>query len=159
MADEFSTAFSTAFAVGEDTPVDPCPPTYIKCGLPGGASDPDTAPTWADPYTIALAAAGVLRINPNHEDFDRLQASAESAIREVDRYLDRADDPIVSPTPRPIIDASVQVTIEMYRRKDAPFGVLNSWSDTDMGPVRIGTDPMKGVEQMLMPYAHRYGVN
>jgi hypothetical protein len=52
----------------------------------------------------------------------------------------------------------VQVTVELYRRKDAPFGVLNSWSENDVGPVRIGTDPLKGVEHLLAPYAHRYGV-
>ena len=100
----------------------------------------------------------VLRMDPADPDAPRVLEAATSAIRLVDEYLDRADDPIVPPTPQPVLDAAVQVTVEAYRRKDAPFGVLNSWSENDLGPVRIGTDALKGVEPQLDPFAHRYGV-
>jgi hypothetical protein len=100
----------------------------------------------------------VLRMDPTDDDSDRVFQAAESAVLLVNDYLDRDDDPIVAPPPQPVTDACVQVTVEAYRRKDAPFGVLNSWSESDIGPVRIGTDPLKGVEQILAPFAHRYGV-
>lgn len=127
-------------------------------GLPGGASDPSTVPAWADVDDIATAARAVLRMDAADQDADRVLEAAASAVALVDNYLDRAEDPIVPPAPQPVTDAAVQVTVELYRRKDAPFGVLNSWSDSDIGPVRIGTDVLKGVESLLSPYAHRYGV-
>jgi hypothetical protein len=128
-------------------------------GLPGGASNPATLPGWSDPATITAAALAVLRLDPTDADAVRVESAARSALFLVDDYLDRADDPLVSPAPQPVTDATVQVTCELYRRKDAPFGVLNSWSESDIGPVRIGTDPIKGVELLLAPYAHRYGVS
>ena len=58
-----------------------------------------------------------------------------------------------------MIDATVLVTVEVYRRKDATFGVLNTWTGSDFGPVRISTDWLKGVESMLHPYMRdHYGV-
>jgi hypothetical protein len=127
-------------------------------GLPGGATNPVTMPPWADVAAIAQAALEVMRLDAADADVSRVEDVAGSAVLLVDAYLDRADDPLISPAPSPVVDACVQVTIELYRRKDAPFGVLNTWSESDVGPVRIGTDPIKGVEQMLAPYAHRYGV-
>jgi hypothetical protein len=127
-------------------------------GLPGGATSPTTLPSWADVDAIVAAALAVLRLDPTDEDADRVESTATSAVLLVDTYLDRADDPLVAPAPQPVTDAAVQVTVELYRRKDAPFGVLNSWGESDVGPVRIGTDPLKGVEQMLAPYAHQYGI-
>lgn len=126
--------------------------------LPGGAGTPVGVPAWADVLDIAAQALAVLRMDPTDQDAPRVEGAALSAVQLVDTYLDRADDPLVAPPPQPVNDAAVQVTVELYRRKDAPFGVLNSWSENDVGPVRIGTDPIKGVEQMLSPYAHRYGV-
>lgn len=126
--------------------------------LTGGAADPYQPPAWADANTVAQMAMKVLRMEDTHTDMVRVERAAASAIELVDLYLDRADDPLVQPTPPPILDAAVQVTVEVYRRKDAPFGVLQGFSDTDVGPVRIGSDALKGVESLLMPYAHRYGV-
>jgi len=127
-------------------------------GLPGGAGNPIVAPSWADEADILAAALDILRLDPSDDDAARVEAVVPSAVQLVDDYLDRADDPLVGAVPQPVVDATVQVTVELYRRKDAPFGVLNTWSESDIGPVRIGTDPLKGVEQMLAPYAHRYGV-
>jgi hypothetical protein len=127
-------------------------------GLPGGATNPSVVPSWADVPGIAQAALDVMRLDVTDIDADRIEAIATSAVLLVETYLDRTDDPLVAPAPGPVTDACVQVTIELYRRKDAPFGVLNTWSESDVGPVRIGTDPLKGVEQMLAPYAHQYGI-
>jgi hypothetical protein len=47
----------------------------------------------------------------------------------------------------------------LYRRKDATFGVLNTWTNADFGPVRVSTDWLKSVESMLHPYMRdHYGV-
>ena len=127
-------------------------------GLPGGATTPSVVPPWADVPSIAQGALDVMRLDATDVDADRIESIATSAVLLVDTYLDRADDPLIAPAPGPVNDACVQVTIELYRRKDAPFGVLNTWSESDVGPVRIGTDPLKGVEGLLAPYAHRYGI-
>jgi hypothetical protein len=127
-------------------------------GLPGGAADPTGPLQTAVLTAVADGAREVLRIASGDPDAPRVDDAADSAIRLVEQYLDRADDPFVGAMPDPVLRACVIVTIELFRRKDAPFGVLNSWSDSDVGPVRIGTDPLKGVEQLLMPYSHRYGV-
>ena len=51
------------------------------------------------------------------------------------------------------------VTVEVFRRKDTTFGVLNTWSSADFGPVRVSTDWLKGVESLLHPYMRdSYGV-
>jgi hypothetical protein len=92
-------------------------------------------------------------------DAARVTTAANSAILLVDGYMGEPEEPWPTPTPQPIIDATVIVTVEMYRRKDAAFGVLNSWSTADFGPVRISTDWLKGVESMLHPYMRdSYGI-
>lgn len=124
-------------------------------GLPGGSDY--TPPVWTTPETVSNLAMGVMRLDASHPDASRVLSAATTAISLVDDYLDRADDPLHVPPPEPVMDATVKVCVEVYKRKDAPFGVLNSWSDSDIGPVRIGTDALKGVESQLFPFAHRGG--
>lgn len=116
-----------------------------------------TLPSWANVAAIADAALAVLRRDASDPDAGAIQAYARAAAYLVDDYLDRADAPFTT-APDPVFSATVQVTIELYRRKDAPFGVLNNWSDSDIGPVRVPVDWSKGVEYLLDPYAHRFGV-
>lgn len=114
-------------------------------------------PAWADIDAITDAALAVMRRASSDPDRGAISEYAEAAAMLVDDYLDRADSPFTEP-PAPVFSATIQVTVELYRRKDAPFGVLNNWSDSDIGPVRVPVDWSKGVEYLLDPYAHRFGV-
>lgn len=68
----------------------------------------------------------------------------------IDQALDRIDDAAD-------LDADWQVTllkiantnaaIEMLRRP--PFGIVDGWSD--VGPVRVSSDPLAGVRGLLIP--------
>lgn len=109
-------------------------------------------PSWTTPEAIATAAMAQLGLAASDPDADRVLTAATSAILLVDNYLGTPDEPLPAITPQPIIDATVLVTVESYRRKDAAFGVLNTWASGDFGPVRISTDWLKGVESMLHPY-------
>jgi hypothetical protein len=116
-------------------------------------------PTWTTVDAIAAAALAELGLSSTDPDAARVTAAATSAILLVDGYLGTPETPLPSPTPQPIIDATVLVTVEQYRRKDAAFGVLNGWSSADFGPVRISTDWLKGVESILHPYMRdHYGI-
>jgi hypothetical protein len=50
-----------------------------------------------------------------------------------------------------VIEAAAQATAEMYRRKDAPFGITGAWGQ-DGEPIRVARDPLAGVEYLLAPY-------
>lgn len=109
-------------------------------------------PAWTTPEAIAEAAMAELGLASTDPDADRVTAAATTAILLVDGYMGTPDQSLPTPTPQPIIDATVLVTVEQYRRKDAAFGVLNGWGGADFGPVRISTDWLKGVESLLHPY-------
>lgn len=116
-------------------------------------------PTWTTPAAIAAAAMAELDMAAGDPDAARVTAAATSSILLVDGYLGVPEQPLPEPAPQPIIDATVGITVEQYRRKDAAFGVLNNWSTADFGPVRISTDWLKGWESVLHPYMRdHYGV-
>jgi hypothetical protein len=119
-------------------------------------------PAWGDPVVIAAAAMAILDL-PADDDAAaaQVEAAATSALYLVDEYLGTPEPAWPTPTiaPPPVIDATVLVTVELYRRKDATFGVLNTWSSADFGPIRVSTDWLKGVESLLHPYMRdHYGV-
>jgi hypothetical protein len=109
-------------------------------------------PSWTTVDAIAAAALAELGLTAGDPDAARVTSAATTAILLVDNYIGTGDQPLPAPTPQPIIDATVLVTVEQYRRKDAAFGVLNTWGSADFGPVRISTDWLKGVESLLHPY-------
>jgi hypothetical protein len=101
----------------------------------------------------------VLRLPASDDDSDRIAALIPAAAALVETYLDRDDQPLPDAPPmHPLIQtAMTNCTIELYRRKDAPFGVLNSWSP-DEAVVRISTDPLRGVMKILLPLKLQFGV-
>jgi hypothetical protein len=109
-------------------------------------------PSWTTPDAIATAALAQLGLADTDPDKGSLTTIATTAILLVDGYLGVPEEPWPATTPQPIIDATVGITVEQYRRKDATFGVLNTWTGADFGPVRISTDWLKGYESMLHPY-------
>ncbi len=51
--------------------------------------------------------------------------------------------------PSPVVTACILLTIELYKRKDAPFGVA---SMSEFGAIRISSDVAAGVKSLLEPY-------
>jgi hypothetical protein len=117
------------------------------------------APLPWDVAAIADAALDVLRLDQTDTDADRVTAAAVQATALIDAHIDADvapwDDP--ADVPAPVTGAAVNLTVELYRRKDAPFGVADSWS-TDGFPVHLSPDTLKGVASMLAPYVERRGV-
>lgn len=104
---------------------------------------------------VAESALDVLRLEPEDEDAERVAAAADSATVLVDQRLDLEVAPAT--IPGPVYDAAVTLAVELYRRKDAPFGVSDSWS-IDGASIRISSDVMRGVDSMLAPFRGRRGV-
>jgi len=107
--------------------------------------------SWADPQAIADAAMQSMGMDADTDaDADAVLVAANTALELLDAYMGNPELP--EPTPTPVLDAAVLVTVETYRRKDATFGVLNNWTTADFGPVRISTDWLKAVESMVHPW-------
>jgi len=116
-------------------------------------------PVWVDEDQVLTDALDVLRLPAGDADSDRIAALIPAAAALIETYLDRDDQPLdAAPPMHPLIQtAMTNCTIELYRRKDAPFGVLNSWSSDEM-VVRISSDPLRGVMKILLPLKIQFGV-
>jgi hypothetical protein len=140
---------------------------------PATVSPPARLP-W-DVAAVAQAALDVLRLDPADEDAARITSAAQSATELIDAELDydggppsagwdyggwssTSSTPVgMAAIPGPVFDAAVTLTVELYRRKDAPFGVTDSWS-VDGASIRISSDVMTGTRSMLAPYVSRRGI-
>lgn len=114
-----------------------------------------TAQAW-DTATIADQALAILRLAPDDDDAQRVVDAVVVACATVDQLLDTAEQ--LDPIPDPVNYSAVLVTIELYRRKDAPFGVLNAWS-IDEAPLRLSSDTLRSVRKLLLPFKERFGVS
>jgi hypothetical protein len=59
--------------------------------------------------------------------------------------------------PDTVTDAGVSVLVEWYRRKDAPFGIVGSWSPDGVA-IRVSRDWLDTVRHSLQPYKSRFGI-
>lgn len=121
------------------------------------AAAPRADPEWWDIPAVTAMACEILRIGSDDPDIGRIEFAARVACAAIDDFLDRCE-PLPTPTPDPVMQSAAMTTVEIYRRKDAPFGVLNSWSPDDYGPVRIGIDWLNGVRFLLTPYKCGWGI-
>ena len=116
-------------------------------------------PWGTDVEPIVADAMEIMRLDPADQDKPRIDDAARTAVALITDHLDRGALGFTElDVPAPVTQAAAMATVEMYKRKDAPFGVLASWSESDFGPVRIGTDWLKGVEYLLSPYRMSFGV-
>lgn len=53
--------------------------------------------------------------------------------------------------PEILTQAAVMTAAEMWRRRDAPGGVVNAWGDTQV-PIRLALDPLKPARPLLAPW-------
>ena len=116
-------------------------------------SPPPAVLLW-DVDAVALAALDILRLDPADEDAERITTAADSATALVDSMLDYAVAP--ADIPGPVFDAAVTLTVELFRRKDSPFGVTDSWS-VDGASIMLSSDVYRGVRSMLTRYKSRFG--
>jgi hypothetical protein len=126
--------------------------TYTAPLVAGPAVNP-----W-DTEDIAAQALDVLRLDPSDMDAERIAAKAEEAVALIDRKLDMVT-PYASyaSIPKPVRGAGVTLTVEMFKRKDAPGGITDAWS-ADGTFLRLSADVLKGVRSTLEPYVERRGV-
>lgn len=116
------------------------------------------APPAPQPWDHAAVVAGalaVLRLTPEDDDADRVDAAAQTAEELLDKFVD-APEPLPTITPA-MLTGAVDLTVEIYRRKDAPFGVLNAWAVDDI-PIRIGSEILRGVRGIVGHTRQRWGV-
>lgn len=121
---------------------------------------PSVDTTWRDDVQAANDALLVMKLARDPANVDLLTLYAIEAGDLICLYLDRTDTiPGVIPgTPPPALrGAHRDVTVELYRRKDAAFGVLNAWSPDD-GAIRISADPLRGVYARITPYKANWGL-
>ena len=119
----------------------------------------DTIPAWVDADQVLADVLDVLRKTATDADSDRIEALIPAAANLAQAYLDRDADPLpAAPPMHPLVrTAMTNLTVELYRRKDAPFGVLNAWSPDDLA-LRVSSDPMRGVVGILLPLKTGFGV-
>jgi hypothetical protein len=135
-------------------------------------SAPPLTGAWHDQAPdIAEAARVMLRLSATDPDLPRLEAAAYAACAEIDGHLnlcehvDRVELTVGGHTqwsyaaedvPAPVMTAAVQLTGELFRRKDAPFGVLNAASANSV-PLYVSRDVLAGVLYQLAPYREGWG--
>lgn len=132
-----------------------------------------TAGTWHDQApAVADAAADQLRLSGTDPDIERLEPLARSACSAIDSRLCLTILPsrvlytvggiprvtyATDDAPPDVLAAAVQLTRELFQRKDAPFGIANAWSPNGE-PLRISRDQLAGVSSLLEPYVEGWGV-
>ena len=116
---------------------------------------PPVSNTW-DVNDIGLQALAVLRMESDDVDAGRVTDAAEVATVRLDAYLD-AVDPLDTATMPDLVEAAVELTIEVYRTKDAPWGVLDAWS-ADTVPVRISSDRLRSIRGLIVARKVRFGI-
>jgi hypothetical protein len=131
-----------------------------------------TAGTWHDQApAVAEEAANRLRLTVTDPDRD-LTGRARAAMAAIDARLQlrasagRMSYPLsdvdvvwtypADAAPPDVLEAAVQVCMDLYHRKDAKFGVLNASSLTGE-PVRVSRDQLAGVGTLLDPYVEGWG--
>ena len=116
---------------------------------------PPAANTW-DVNDITAQALAVLRMDGTDVDAGRVADSADVAVARLDAYLDSVD-PVDTTVIPELIQGAVELTVEVYRTKDAPWGVLDAWS-ADTVPVRISSDRLRSVRSLIIAHKARFGV-
>ena len=128
-------------------------------GISGRAiSPPPATGDWYDVEATTDAVLSQLRLEVADIDEPRIRALVPAAAFHIDAYLDRVT-PLTGPPPDPAIEAVLQqVTIELYRRKDAALvGPTTSWT-ADAQSDRYGaSDPIGECLAQLLPYKQRWG--
>jgi hypothetical protein len=124
--------------------------------LPAIPAPPLDDQTWVDMAATYEAVLLALRVTTNDPDADAILFAIQAAASLIDQYLDRTD-PLPVPPPAPVQTALEQLSVELYRRKDAPFNLLNATVPEDI-PVDItGVGAIQSVAPLIQPWRQRWG--
>jgi hypothetical protein len=113
-----------------------------------------TAPTTPfDIVEIADEAAKLLKIpSDDPEVADRIVPIAEAITDLITLHLVTVDDPV----PAAVNQAAINATVELARRKDAPFGLTGAWGADGLA-MRVDRDALSPVLTLLQPYRRGFG--
>jgi hypothetical protein len=143
-------------------------PSTIE-GPPAGIVTGSWHDAWAE---IAEGALEQLRLDDDDTDRERIIGKVGTACPAIDAHLElravagRVQYTIGGVTvvayaagdvPQQVLEAAVALSVELYRRKDASFGVLNAWSQSGEA-FRIGADHLRGVASLLEPFREGWGI-
>lgn len=110
--------------------------------------------TW-DQAAIVADALAVLRLEATDVDAGRIEADAAEATEQLDAELDRVevlDTTLVAS----LHGAAVDLTVSLYRRKDAGTGMAATY--TPGGTAAVDVDPLAKVRLLVLPYKQRWGL-
>lgn len=136
--------------------------------------DDGTSGSWHDlAPDVADAARIRLRLTEQDPDTAALEGHARAAMRAIDERLalqpatGRSSYPVSDTyavvtyapgrVPADVLEAARQLTVELARRVDAPFGVTSAVGITGE-PVRVSRDQLAGVDTLLLPHVEGWGL-
>ena len=108
-----------------------------------------------DVAAITAAALAVLRLDPADADAARVGDAAVQAVEQIDQFLDQSV-PINATAVQSLVGGAVDLTVSLYRRKDAGTGIAASY--TPGGTAAVDTDPLAKVALMVLAWKDRFGV-
>lgn len=115
-----------------------------------------------DTDAVAARAFAQLRLAPGDDDADRVLESVNEAVELIDAELDRvppdpdadpAEDPYDASAVPALLDAAVQLTVEVYQRR---FVRVDGTSDPAL--LADASDPLVAVRGLVGPYKTRWGI-
>lgn len=115
--------------------------------------------SWRNDSQAANDAALILRLPAGSVDGQWLLQCAGAAGDAICLELDRLDPiPGIIPgfPPNALRNAHARATVNEFRSKDAPNGVVNSWAPDDAAEIVAG-DCLVGVRPLIRPYKARWG--
>lgn len=113
--------------------------------------------SWVDAATTYENVLRSLRLEADDPDAQVVMAAMTAAVSVINQWLDRDVVLPGPPPPAPVQQALEQLTIELYRRKDAPFYSLNATVPEDVEVDISGTGTIQTVAPLLQPYKRRWG--
>jgi hypothetical protein len=86
---------------------------------------------------------------------DRLQRCCDAAAGLIDATLERTvDDPLPVPAPAAVIQAALELAVDLFRAPAAPFGYYS----TELAVASIGADRVRRVVGLVAPYKRGIGI-
>jgi hypothetical protein len=118
---------------------------------------PPDQTAWWDETATTTAVLAQLRLVDTDVDAARIGELVDAAGAAINAFLDQPD--ATPPAPLAILQAALeQVTVELYRRKDAGAGNPADFSTLAVVSRYGATDPLGDVRAQLLPYKRRWGV-